>query len=307
MQGPSFPDFSRSTPSAPPTSPAPGPASKEEVKAKFQNVRDVAATVARENKKTILTLAGIVLFGGLLLMAVMVWFYSRLKMVLIMGLITKTFYLRQYWRETRALGESLFALNFAASVLAWAPLLAAPALVLRGYLRHTLHFKDHWPLLLLGGMVLFGYFAAYFFVMSAVNRFLPIYMGLTGRGPREALRELFSVGGKNVLTGLGYYLLYVLLSIGTGIAMALALGLVGLLLMVLFGAGSLLGVLLVKFLGLSKILLVSIGVVLAIPCFAAVPVLMAVPAETFMNYMGIELVRYFMAWSATRFPSESSK
>jgi hypothetical protein len=113
---------------------------------------------------------------------------------------------------------------------------------------------------------------------------------MTGRKPIQAVRDLLSIRDKRIWNVLGSFLFYILMSIGVGIAISMAMMLVGLLLVILFGIGSLFGFLLMKFLSVSKLILILFGVLFAIPCFIAILALMSVPAETFMNYIGIELL-----------------
>ncbi|MCG3205058.1 MAG: hypothetical protein KCHDKBKB_01775 [Elusimicrobia bacterium] len=290
IQIPDFPNFWKNAPASDSLTPTPKTVPAEITPEKFLYPPAQVFSFLRENKKTILTLLGILVSLWLLLLAVWTWLYSRLKMVLIQCLLTKTFSLRRYWKETQALGESLFRFNFVALVLLAVPLLTGPALVVRGFLKHTLVLKEHGLFLVLGGLALLGYLLVFVFVMSVVNRFLPIYMGVTGQRGREAIRYVFSLGAKKMMHGLGFVLLYTLLAIGTGIAMSIILIMIIATMAILFGFASLLGALLVKFLAVPKFLVISIGILLALPCAAGVFVLMAVPAETFKNFVGLKLI-----------------
>lgn len=283
------------SPSAPSSAVAAAPLSN---KAKLENVLRQGKSFLRDNQKNILTLSVIFLILGLILMALSAWLSARLKMVLIQCLRGGAFHLRDAWRDTRALGEALFRFNLLAILLAGAPLVIAAGFAAEAVLRHGwtglgAALKAHWLMLILAGGSVFVYVLSATIVLMTVNQFLPVYMAMTGQGPRAAFAELRRAGREKMWNGLGAVLLYGLVIIGVGIAVGLALAILGILLALVFGGGALIGVALVKILHVPQLAVITAGVILALPVFFAFLVLGAVPGETFKSYLAIELMESF--------------
>lgn len=221
------------------------------------------------------------------------WISSRLSIVAITALNKGEIKVRQFFRDTRELGQSFFKFNLGVTVLA-SFLFLFPALLLVWKLIQNpspAGFKDPalWGSLL--GIMFFYIFAGILFWL--IYRFLPVLMVESQRGAWDALKVMVRWIQTHFLRGLSQILLYWV----TAIAVSLAVFIGGLILgLIIAIPGILLFGIFVGFLisgmgGIVKALVGLVGVLLLVILVFFIYLAMMVPMGTFFTYLRMEMVK----------------
>jgi hypothetical protein len=268
-------------------------ASLGRVRAKWNNVKTIATDVWAHQRRLVLQVAALLGVILLLVIVLFTWLSSRMQLVLTAALMNEKVAIREYWRQTERLGESLFWLR--------AIIFALNIAFVAGSL--TLLFKKWWPLpgafgwatikpLLLSGGLVFAAWAALGFVIFFIVRFLPIVMVRFNETAWPAVGRMLRFMLRSPLAALGSLAVYVVMSVVVSIALGIAIVLIGTALVLVGGILAALGVIVAKAGGIVvKAPLILIGAVLAVGVGSAIVMLATVPGGTVLTFLRIELVR----------------
>lgn len=229
----------------------------------------------------------------LLLFLFMMWLSSRLQMVLLRGLSTGTIAIRDTWRQTHELGQSLFKFNLVLSL----SYLICFGLGIGGIgwgIYKAIKSPGPAPIV---SLVIMGIgLAVVVIVMAAlawiIYRFMPVVMEVRNVSALSALTLMMRWVKENFLKALVYFFLYAVFAFGISMMVMMLAVIIGLVVAAVFFIGGLGVWALIK--GLSvvfKAVVVTIGaLVLVVMVFGAV-VFFGVPTGTFFTYLRMELVR----------------
>jgi len=244
----------------------------------------------KENKTLILSSAAIIVFVCIAFLLLITWITSRVSMIVVKSLAKREVHIRQFWRETKAAGNSLFSMNVFFIGLPIVCCFVLIGLVFLGI--KTMEWGGPAGVgLVLIGFCLVALIFIYLILFWVINSFIPIVLYAEGNTLRSAFRRVFEILKTNLKKVCLYLFFYVLFSLALSIAMLMIFGFVFLLgsIPAVLG-GGLVVVLWTKISTILAVLVGAVGGLLGIVVVAGFIILGVVPLQTMMTYLRMELV-----------------
>jgi hypothetical protein len=222
------------------------------------------------------------------------WLGSRLKMVVIKSLLKNDVQIIQEWKQTEQIGNSFARFNIYFSFILLLLIFIPCGLIIYKGFSDIAYLKTHVFSLIGTSVGLIFIIAGAILIYYLVNQFLPIYLSLTNKSIADFFREIRLIRFHGLLIGLGYMVLYWLVSAALGIGAATVGGLFLIPIILVFVPLGFAAAFLAKWIGTIAQILIwailgSIGAALVVVVFSGVVVLLT----TFLIFLRIELVKLF--------------